>query len=299
MATNPYFDQAVKTEQKLYEDIVVESIQWYGQNVYYLPRDVIREDSILGDDVPSQFNSSYVVEMYPENIDGFDGEGDLYAKFGVEIRDAVTFAVSRYRWSQTVERYDNEINSTRPREGDLIYLPMSKSMFEIMHVEHEEPFYQLKNLAVYKLRCELFEYNDEQFDTQVEVIDDIEKDFAYRWELLLDSGGAGYTVGENVTQTLTSGTVITGEVVRWADSDLTLWVTHVGADDSAGNGYNFHEFTTGINVVGDSSGTSINVATVTENNTIHANEDNDAFDTDASDMDFLDFSESNPFGDPR
>lgn len=183
MAINPYFDQKVRAESKMYEDIIIESIKFYGTNVYYLPRDIVREDSILGDDVPSRFNSSYVIEMYPENIDGFDGEGDLYTKFGVEIRDAVTFVVSRFRWSQTVDRYDNEITGDRPREGDLVYLPMSRSLFEIMHVEHEEPFYQLKNLPTYKLRCELFEYNDEQFDTDVDAIDNIEKDFAYRWQL--------------------------------------------------------------------------------------------------------------------
>ena len=299
MAINPYFDQKVRTESKLYEDIIIESIKFYGQDVYYLPRDIVREDTILGDDVPSQFNSAYVIELYPENIDGFDGEGDLYTKFGVEIRDAVTFVVSRNRWAQTVARYDNDINSDRPREGDLIYLPMSKSIFEIMHVEHEEPFYQLKNLPTYKLRCELFEYNDEQFDTNVPAIDDIEKDFAYRWQLTLDSAGAGYTVGETLTQTLTNGITISGEAVRWADSDYTLWVAHVGGDDSAGNGYNFHEFTTGINVVGVTSGTSINVASVTQVNTIHSNEDNPAFETTATDMSFLNFDETNPFGDPR
>ena len=299
MATNHYFNQKVSSEQQLYEDIIVESLKFYGQDVYYLPRDIVREDTILGDDVPSKFNSAYIVEMYPENVMGFDGEGDLYTKFGVEIRDAATFVLARRRWSQTVARLDNEISSVRPREGDLIYLPMSKSLFEIMHVEHEDPFYQLRNLPVYKLRCELFEYNDEQFDTNIAGIDEIEKDFAYRWNITTDSAGAGYTVGETVTQTLSSGIVISGEVVRWADSDATMWVAHVGGDDSAGNGYNFHEFTTGINIVGGTSGTSINVATVTETNTISANEDNSAFETSATDMDFLDFSEDNPFGDPR
>ena len=136
----------------------------YGQDVYYIPRDIVNEDKIFGDDVPSRFNSAYKVEMYIENTDGFDGDGDLFTKFGVEIRDQATFVLARKRWTQTVSRYDNDINSIRPLEGDLIYLPLSNSLFQIMHVEHEQPFYQLSNLPTYKMRCELFEYNDEDLD---------------------------------------------------------------------------------------------------------------------------------------
>lgn len=297
MSTNPYFKYATKSEQNLLEDIVIESLKFYGQDVYYIPRDVINEDNILGDDVPSSFNSSYVVEMYLENVNGFDGEGDLFQKFGVEIRDSVTFVMARKRWDQTVKRLDNAMTSVRPREGDLIYLPLSKSLFEIMHVQHQNVFYQLADLTTYSMSCELFEYNDEAFDTTVAEVNEIEKDFAYRWELTLDSSGAGYTLGETVTQTLTSGTIVSGEVTRWADSDFTLHVVHVGSDDSSG--YIFHGFTTGIDVVGSTSGTYINVATVVENNTIHSNEDNSAFETTTPDMTFLDFTETNPFGDPR
>ena len=153
MATNPYFSQKVRSEQNLYEEIVIESLRMYGQDVYYLPRDVVNEDRVFGDDVPSRFNSSYKVEMYMENIEGFDGEGDLFTKFGVEIRDQATFVVARRRWTTTVKQLDNDIAEDRPREGDLIYLPLSNSMFQIMQVEHEQPFYQLSNLPVYKLRC--------------------------------------------------------------------------------------------------------------------------------------------------
>ena len=119
MATNLYFSQKVQSEQNLYEDIVIESLKMYGQDVYYLPRDIVN------DDVPSRFNSSYKVEMYIENTEGFDGEGDLFTKFGVEIRDQATFVVARRRWTTTVNRFDNDINSERPREGDLVYLPLS------------------------------------------------------------------------------------------------------------------------------------------------------------------------------
>src|SRR5210317_551960 len=126
MARNLYFSDTVRSEQYLYEDIVIESLKMYGQDVYYMPRDIVNEDTILGDDPESSFNSSHVIEMYIENTEGFEGEGDLFTRFGVEIRDEATFVVSRKRWEQTVGG-DNDINSKRPREGDLIYLPLSKS----------------------------------------------------------------------------------------------------------------------------------------------------------------------------
>jgi len=303
MARNPYFSQKVRSEQSLYEDIVIESLKMYGQDVYYLPRDTVAEDRILGEDVPSTFNSSYKVEMYVENTEGFDGEGDLFTKFGVEIRDQATFVVARRRWTQTVARYDNEINSVRPREGDLIYLTLSNSLFEITHVEHEQPFYQLSNLPTYKLRCELFEYNDENLDTGIEAIDDIERDYAYQYQLTLDSADRGFTVGETVSQTLADGVSMSGEVARWSDSDMILGLIHVGADDGK-----FHNFVSGRVVVGSTNFDSdwgsdtplysrALVSSVSEVNNISQDEQN----TDFSDVidDFLDFSESNPFGDPE
>ena len=292
MATNFYFNRNKTSEQNLYEDIVIESLKMYGQDIYYLPRDIVNEDRVFGDDVPSRFNSSYKVEMYIENIEGFDGEGDLFTKFGVEIRDQATFVVARRRWAQTVGRYDNEISSVRPLEGDLIYLPLSNSMFQVMAVEHEQPFYQLNNLAVYKLRCELFEYNDEDFDTDIDQIDDIERDHAYEYLLTLDSAASGFTLGETVTQTLSTGVTLTGEVSRWADSDLVLGLIHFGADDG-----NFHLPVAGLDVTGATNNSTVNVASVSENNQISSNEQNDDFSTIADD--FLDFSESNPFGDPE
>jgi len=292
MARNLYFSDAVRSEQYLYEDIVIESLKMYGQDVYYLPRDIINEDDIFGDDVPSRFNSSHKIEMYIENIEGFDGDGDLFTKFGVEIRDQATFVVARRRWTQTVGRYDNEINSVRPLEGDLIYIPLSRSLFQIMHVEHEQPFYQLSNLPVYKLRCELFEYNDEDLDTGIEAIDDIEQDHAYTYLLTLDSASNGYTEGFKVTQTLGDGTIMTGEVAKFSDSDNILHLVHVGANDGK-----YHEFVTGRNIIGDSDNSISAVTATSEDNKIAENEQNDDFETIADG--FLDFTESNPFGDPN
>ena len=170
----------------LYEDLVVEALQIYGQDVYYIPRDIVNYDTILGADVESSYNSSHKIEMYIETMMGFDGEGDLFTRFGVEIRDEATFVVSRRRWTQQVKRYDNEMTSVRPEEGDLIYLPLTNKMFQINHVEHEQPFYQIEDIPVFKLRCQLFEYNGEDFDTDNDVIDAIERDYAYTHVLTLD-----------------------------------------------------------------------------------------------------------------
>jgi hypothetical protein len=293
MATSVYFSQRVKSEQNLYEDIIIESLKIYGQDVYYLPRTIVNEDKILGEDVPSKFSAAYQIEMYVENIEGFDGEGDIFAKFGVEIRDTATFVVSRRRWESTVARIDNILETSRPNEGDIIYLPLSNSMFQIMAVEHESPFYQLSNLPTYKLRCELFEYSGEDFDTAVAAIDDIERRYAYKYLTTLDSASAGWIVGETVNQTLSTGTVISGEVAGFSASDNVLQLIHVGADDG-----NYHSFIIGEQITSTRGSTAL-VTAVAEDNQLSETEDNDFFDTTETDLEFLDFSETNPFGDPQ
>lgn len=185
MARNFYFSEKVRSEINLYEDLIIEALKIYGQDVYYLPRTIVNEDQLLGDDATSQFADSQKIEMYIENAEGFDGEGDLFTRFGVEIRDEATFVVSKSRWSTQVNRADNALQGDRPTEGDLIYLPLTKSMFEIRHVEHEQPFYQIENVPVYKMRCTLFEYTGEDFDTGTATIDSIERDYAYQYRVSL------------------------------------------------------------------------------------------------------------------
>lgn len=167
----------------LYENIIIESLKIYGQDLYYLPRELVNEDVLLGDDVTSRFPTSHKIEMYLENTEGFDGEGDLFTRFGVEIRDEATFIVARSRFAAQVRRPDNEIQTERPTEGDLIYLPLTNKMFEIQHVEHEQPFYQIENLPVYKMRCTLFEYTGEDFDTSIDAIQDIEQQGSYQYAI--------------------------------------------------------------------------------------------------------------------
>lgn len=292
---NPYFSQSVRSEQNLYENIIIESLKIYGQDVYYLPRTIVNENTIFGDDVPSSFNSSYKIEMYVENTEGFDGEGDLFTRFGVEIRDEATFVVARKRWNSAVSKYDNEITGERPREGDLIYLPLSRSLFQINHVEHEQPFYQLSNLPIYKMRCQLFEYNDENLNTDVDAIDAIERDNSFKYILTLNGTSPVISIGDTATQTISSGVTMSGEVAQWSDSDQKLHLIHCGASD--GKFHNFLTSTT-ITLSGDARVDSdFTVTALAQDNQISENEQNDAFSTFSTN--FLDFTEDNPFGDPE
>lgn len=212
MATNPYINQSVRTEQNLYEDLVIESLKFYGQDVYYLPREIISQDNIFKDDIESSFTEAYKIEMYIENVEGFNGEGDLFTKFGVEIRDQATFIVARKRWKNLIGAYLDSKNF-RPREGDIIYLPMSQSMFQIMKVETETPFYQLSQLPTFRLQCELFEYNDEEFYTLVDDIDEVSVEGAYKYNLqMVSAAEASATAtlilddnGRVTSTTITSG----------------------------------------------------------------------------------------------
>jgi len=294
MARSPHFSQAVKSEQNLYEDIVIESLKIYGQDVYYLPRTVVNENTILGEDIASSFHNSYKIEMYLENQDGFDGEGDLFTKFGVEIRDEATFIVARKSWKKRISSANNNITVLRPKEGDLIYLELANKLWEILHVEHEQPFYQLSNLPTYKLRCQLFEYSGEDIDTNIGAIDSIQSDFGYRAYLTMDSDGSlgGFTVGENVTQTFANGTILTGEVAHWSDSDNVMHLVNFGANDGA-----FHLPVVGRQVIGTTSGNITTTTAVSEEIVESKNEQNTTFETSSSVMSFLDFSETNPFGD--
>lgn len=295
MARNRYFMNGSDGEKHLYEDIIIESIQAWGQDLYYLPRDITDVDEILGENTSPQFDSSFILEMYVDNIDGFDGEGDLFQKFGVEIRDSVTFTVSKRRWKQVVKRHDFEIDNNRPNEGDLIYVPFGKKLFEIMHVEHEQPFYQLQNLPVYKLRCELFEYNDENFGVNIPQIDALSEQ-AYNLILTMSEDvNANVDTGDKVYQyvTGTSGDKINGEVTRYELAGFKLSVAHYGSEDGkfkhlkAGPIYRYDT----VNDVEVLIGTVLTVA----DNEPTPNTQNESFENDADG--FLDFSESNPFGD--
>lgn len=172
MALNKYFnlqnDLNHTNEQDLIHKLVEESIQIMGIDVVYLPRELQKEDTLFGEDVISSFTETYPIEMYIESIESFEGEGDLLQKFGLAVKDEVNLTVA-------TRRFEEETGMTVPREGDLIYFPLSKGMFEIKFVEDEQPFYPLGTLPMYKLRCELFDYSYEQIDTGDEDIDLVDR----------------------------------------------------------------------------------------------------------------------------
>ena len=171
MPTNPYFTQGTPNEQYLIEDLIIESLSIYGQNMFYIPRTLVSKDEILGEDRLSLFKTSFPIEMYFENITSFDGQGAFVQKFGLMLEQSATLTVARRRWGQLVGRYGQTQIPERPCEGDLIYFPLTKGLFEIKFVQHRDPFYQLGRLYVYKLQVELFQYASERIDTGVADLD--------------------------------------------------------------------------------------------------------------------------------
>ena len=152
---------------------MIECLKIYGFDTFYIPRAAVAEDDILGEDALNKYDSAYALEMYMQNVTGFEGDGDLMSKFGVEIRDTATFLVSRRRWDEVIARSGDAVLTTRPAEGDIIYFPLTKAYFEIKFVESTDPFFQVGKLYVYKLQCELMQFSSERFNTGVSEIDDI------------------------------------------------------------------------------------------------------------------------------
>ena len=171
MPTNVYFDTGTTSEQRLYEDLIIEQLKIYGQDVYYLPRKIANKDTIFGEDPASSFDDSYIIEMYVDNTDGYMGEQEIIKKFGLELRDDIKFTVSKLRWETLISNNADLQTSLRPNEGDLVYFPTTKAFFEIQFVEHEQPFYQQSALPVYKLSCTKWEYASERLDTGITAID--------------------------------------------------------------------------------------------------------------------------------
>jgi len=171
---NLYFSHGTRSERFLYEDLMIEQLRVFGQEVSYLPRKLIARDTILGEDALSKFEEAYSIEMYVENVSGFEGDGDIIGKFGLEVRDDVTLVVSKRRFDLLVDQKSNTLAQDRPKEGDVIYMPVFKKMFEIQFVEDEDPFYQIADIPLYKLKCTTFEYSHERLDTGIDAIDTVE-----------------------------------------------------------------------------------------------------------------------------
>jgi len=305
MPRNVFFSQAVKSEQNLYEDLIVESLQIYGQDIYYVPRTLVNRDSILGEDPASKFDDAYLMEAYIENTDGFEGAGDLMSKFGLEIRDEATFIISRRVWERLVGKFSSNVTDPRPQEGDVIFLPMTNSFFEINFVEDDSPFFQLSNLPVYRMQCSLFEYSEEDFETGIEEIDLKTGQSAY--QVFMDvtvTGNNHFEVGETVSQTVATGIVVNGEVQQRTKTSATAGtygISNIGVTGSAGVAKDFIVSNTAV-LTGSNTGftgTITKIYDVSDNTqtfTTDGGAENVALELEADS--FIDFTEANPFGDP-
>ena len=170
MATNYFFNNTNSAgEQKLIEDLVIESIKVYGIDMYYLPRTILHRNEVFREQDSASYNASYQVEMYVKSFDKWGGDGKFLSKFGLEIRDEVIFTVAFRTFTNEVTTLNGQ---SRPNEGDLIWFPLNKKVFQIKFVDHEAIFYQMGSLQMYDLTCELFEYSNETFNTGIPDIDD-------------------------------------------------------------------------------------------------------------------------------
>ena len=281
MTTSVYFNHFENTpEQNLHQDLIIEAIKNYGIDVYYLPRKYVNEDLLYGEDTISEFNQAHLIEMYVKSVDGFEGEGDFVSRFGLEIRDQVVFSVAR-------RRFDNLdiTEQDRPLEGDVIFFPLNKKLYEIRFVEHESMFYQFGKLPIFDLTCELFQYDDQRIDTGVEDIDEIEDTLAYSINLSMGDGSGAYVDDETVYVGDSVGSANTkARVVSWNATDKTLKITDVVGTFGATS-----------NIVGDTSGAyySLNTTPDTRVFTNDVSANNVTIETEADSI--IDFSESNPF----
>ena len=271
-------------EQKFIENLIVESIEIYGQDIYYLPRTYVNRDTILNEVETSNFNQALAVRAYVNNVEGWEGQGELLSKFGVRVEDKTTFIFSREKFTSAVD--DNAALNVegRPNEGDLVWFPAAKHLFEIKFVEAEKPFYQLGKGYVWEVQCELFEYADEQLDTGVAEIDAIENSFANAITVNFAVGGTGdFTVGEVVAGGTSN---VTAEVKAWDSANRQLQVyNRTGI------------FTIPETVTGQTSGaawTSASYNTLNNVNTPDTTDQNYNFEV--ADDEIIDFTESNPFG---
>ena len=195
MALNSYFLQGSASEQRLVQDLINEQLKIYGVDVFYMPRKFVGTDDLMKENIVARFDDSFAIEAYIQNYEGFQGSGDLMTKFGVKTTDELTLVISKERYEDFIGTFytdgdDETVLTSRPKEGDLIYFPLSDSLFEIKFVEHEQPFYQLGKLYMYELKCELFEVSDEIIDTGVVDIDDNLEDEGYIATLTLAGYGA-------------------------------------------------------------------------------------------------------------
>lgn len=248
---NQYFSVINPQEQRLFQSLVDEQIKMYGIDVYYLPRKVIDVDKLFREVRNSEFDDAFIIEAYLDTYSGFGGNGDLMTKFGMSQSDDMKITISRKRYEEIItpflENNERTVLTQRPQEGDLIYFPITKNFFEIKFVEHEDPFYQVGGKYMYRLSCELYEYDGEKVLTQYEEVDNQIELQSYNVVYTLSAGTGKFKKNEIVIglgQSFESQQV-QGNVVKWVNSTKKLTVSHIN-----------ETFGVGVTVFGVSSGTS-------------------------------------------
>ena len=294
MTTNVHFSKGTISEQYLYEDLVIEAIGIYGHDVFYLPRTLVNEDELLGEDPLSKFSDAYGIEMWMETQEGYEGEKDIVTRFGLDIQNETSFIVSRRRWDDVVSRNDNLIVNTRPDEGDLIYFPAVKRLWIISFVDHDDPFYQVNNLPVYKLYCRSWEYSSERLDTGISAIDAIET------QRSTDASGYEFSLENQVAFNETIGQ-------EWGtiydqDPSSTPWpptASDIILETATGDNLLAETTEAGTSILTEASDSYYSFMIIQESYslaTIDPQSDNAFIDTQADLI--LDFTETNPFGEP-
>ena len=205
MALNPFFLQGSESEQNLVQSLINEQLKIYGVEVTYIPRKIVNRSTIFEELERSKFDDNFLLEAYVDTWDGYGGQGDIMTKFGMTLKDELTVSISRERFEDFISPFmegmpdDEIIIDTRPREGDLVFFPLGNRLFEVKFVEHEDPFYQLGKNYIYKLQCELFEYEDEIIDTSIAEIDTKVEDLGHITDLVMvqavATGTASATIG--------------------------------------------------------------------------------------------------------
>ena len=292
MAKSQYFPQygGRTSEQTLVQDLVDEQIKLFGQDVYYVPKTMLIDKS-LNDVILQKFEDNVLIEMMLINVEGFGGSGAVaMSKFGLRLSDEITYAVSKRRWINYVETQIDTRVPDRPNEGDLLYVPMTKNLYEIKFVEREVPFYQLGKNYIFSLSCELLENADNYFDTGNNEIDSLTQE-AHVFPVTVKVGGTGtYVVGEEVRQTYTPTggvPVITkATVADWNPATRKIRLTYI-------NGV----LKPNVALIGQESAASWIVDSFSTIDFDIDNYDNDQnlFYEQKADV-ILDFTEGNPFG---
>lgn len=295
MPVSPYFNnypsqRRMNSEMNLMEDVIVESIKIMGHNVYYIPRESFDSvDLIFGESTKVKFDKAYLIETYLSNVEGFEGDGDFFSKFGLEIRDTSNFILSRRSFLNIIP----SVIRKRPQEGDLLWVPVLHRMFEIKFVEQELMFHSLgKRLPyVYEMRCEQFRYSQEEINTGIEEIDQVAEENAYTIRLdLATSGTRNFIDGEVIYQS-SDGTwannFANGIVKEWYKANGMMLVYNVEG-----------QFKTGSLVYGNTSQAIYNNTQLDERTDYNDQDlyDNEEFNDEATLI--LDLSEFNPFGTP-